>query len=160
MPAPSPHPRRLRAAFRPALVGVVLLLLAGSVVTVARAGRAHTWPHGVVRYYDATRMDRTVSRAVQRWNASGAHVHLRRVDSVRAAQLVLRVDDPKLLRICGDDCLGFTSDIGRPPGGRRSEVLLSALAVGHATAALGLGRGARARARARAPPPRRAASAR
>ncbi len=126
MPAPSPHPRRLRAAFRPALVGVVLLLLAGSVVTVARAGRAHTWPHGVVRYYDATRMDRTISRAVQRWNASGAHVHLRRVASVRAAQLVLRVDDPKLLRICGDDCLGFTSDIGRPPGGRRSEVLLSA----------------------------------
>ena len=126
MPAPSRHPRRLRAVFRPALVGMVLLLLAGSVVTVARAGRAHTWPRGVVRYYDATRMDRAVSRAVERWNSSGAHVHLRRVGSVRAAQLVLRVDDPKLLRICGDDCLGFTSDIGRPPDGRRSEVLLSA----------------------------------
>jgi hypothetical protein len=107
-------------------VGLVLLVLAGSLVTVARAGHSHSWPHGIVRYYDATGMDRTVAAAVARWNASGAHVHLRRVGSERAAELVLRVNDRRLLRICGNDCLGFTSDIGRPPGGRRSEVLLSA----------------------------------
>jgi hypothetical protein len=126
MPGPSPQPRRLRAALRPVLVAVVLLVLAGSLVTVARAGHAPTWPRGVVRYYDATGMDRTVATAVARWNTSGADVHLRRVESMRDAQLVLRVDDRRLLRICGKDCLGFTSDIGRPSGGRRSEVLLSA----------------------------------
>jgi hypothetical protein len=127
MPAPSHQPRRLRAAFRPALVGLVLLALGtGSLVAVARAGRSHTWRHGIVRYFDETGMPRTVATAVARWNASGADVHLRRVGSASAAQLVLRVDDRRLLRICGNDCLGFTSDIGRPPGGRRTEVLLSA----------------------------------
>jgi hypothetical protein len=126
MPAPSHQPRRLRAAFRPALVGLVLLALAtGSLVAVARAGRSHTWPHGTVRYFDATGMPRTVAAAVARWNASGADVHLRRVGSASAAQLVLRVDDRRLLRICGGDCLGFSSDIGMPSGGRPSEVLLS-----------------------------------
>jgi hypothetical protein len=128
MPAPSLKPRRLRAALRPLLAGVLLLVLGGlwAVDTVARAGRAPTWPGGVVRYYDATGMDRTVATAVARWNASGADVRLRPVASAHAAQLVLRVDDPRLERTCGDDCLGFTSDIGRPPGGRTSEVLLSA----------------------------------
>jgi hypothetical protein len=128
MPAPSLTPRRLRAASRPVLAGLALLVLGGlfAAGTVARAGRAPTWPGGLVRYYDATGMDRTVATAVARWNASGADVHLRRVASMRAAQLVLRVDDRRLERTCGDDCLGFTSDIGRPHGARPSEVLLSA----------------------------------
>src|SRR4051794_14881156 len=113
MPAPSLNPRPLRAALRPLLTGALLLALGGlwAVATVARAGRAPIWPGGVVRYYDATAMERTVATAVARWNASGADVHLRPVASARAAQLVLRVDDRRLERTCGDDCLGFTSDI-------------------------------------------------
>jgi hypothetical protein len=109
------------------LTGLTLLALAGlgTLVTVARAGHPRTWSGGVVRFYDATGMNRTVAAAAARWNASGADVHLRPVASLRAAQLVLRVDDRRLTRTCGHDCLGFTSDIGRPQGRRRSEVLLS-----------------------------------
>jgi len=125
--SPTPIARRLRAASRPVAIGVALLALAAvwSVGSVARAGRTQTWPDGVVRYYDATGMGRTVATAVSRWNASGARVHLRPVGSSHEAQLVLRVDDRRLLRTCGGDCLGFSSEIGRPRAGRQSEVLLS-----------------------------------
>lgn len=117
----------MRAAFRPVAFGMVLLALVAiwSVGSAASAGSPHTWRGGVVRYYDATGMGRTVATAVARWNASGARVHLRPVGRPRDAQLVLRVDDRRLLRTCGADCLGFSSDIGRPSGGRQSRVLLS-----------------------------------
>jgi hypothetical protein len=126
VPSPSDIARRLRAASRPVAFGVafVALVTVWSLASIARAGHARTWPGGVVRYYDATGMGATVATAVARWNASGADVHLRPVGSVRAAQVVLRVDEPRLLRVCGADCLGFSSNIGRPAHGR-SQVLLS-----------------------------------
>lgn len=106
-----------------ALLGLLCLAVAlwGSV---ARAGRAHTWPGGVVRYYDASGMGATLATAVSRWNASGARVHVREVRSLRAADVVVRADDRRLRGVCGTNCLGFSSDIGRPRGERRVEVLL------------------------------------
>jgi len=103
----------------------------GAVAAVAEAGRTRTWPEGVVRYYDASGMTRTVSVAAARWNSSGAHVHFERVSSPARADLVLRVDDKRLRSLCGNDCLGFSSDIGRPLG-RQSEVLLSGALAGTA----------------------------
>jgi hypothetical protein len=126
VPSPSDIARRLRAASRPLILGAASIAVAGilSIASIARAGHARTWPGGVVRYYDATDMHRTVAIAVARWNASGADVHLVPVASERAAQLVVRVDDPRLLAVCGADCLGFSSAIGRPAHGR-SEILLA-----------------------------------
>jgi alcohol dehydrogenase class IV len=46
--------------------------------------------------------------------------------------VVLHVDDPRLRRLCGVDCLGFSSDIGRPSGDRQSEVLLAGALAGTA----------------------------
>lgn len=113
------------ASRRLTFVAVSVALAALWTVDSAAHSGPRTWPRGVVRYFDATGMERTVATAVARWNGSGAHVRLEPVRSARAAQLVLRVDDRRLLRICGTDCLGFSSDIGMPSGGRRSEVLLS-----------------------------------
>jgi hypothetical protein len=103
---------------------MVAAAVAWTVDSAARNG-PRTWPHGVVHYYDATGMTQTVATAVAQWNTSGAHIRFVPARSARSADLVLRVDDRQLLRTCGSDCLGFSSDIGMPPGGRRGEVLLS-----------------------------------
>jgi hypothetical protein len=108
----------------------VLLLAALSPsishVLPGMASRAtRTWPHGVIRVYDATRMDRTVRTAEARWSGSGAHVRFEAVARRQDADVVVRTYDRRLLRLCGRDCLGYTSAIGRPPGGH-TEVLLRA----------------------------------
>jgi hypothetical protein len=110
---------------------VALVATIGTAAAVAQAGRTQTWPRGVVRVYDATGMERTVATAVARWNASGARVRFVTVASADRANVVLRVDDARLRRLCGVDCLGFTSDIGRPSDDH-SEVLLSAALAGRA----------------------------
>jgi hypothetical protein len=102
---------------------VALLVLALAAIGLWRvlpdalANRIDTWPGGVVRYYDATGMTGTVDEAALRWNESGAHVHLHAVDSPRDADVIVRVDDRKLFRLCGKDCLGFSSSIGRSSDG-------------------------------------------
>jgi hypothetical protein len=115
--------RTSRARLTPAgAVALLLLALAALglwlVLPAAFARHIATWPRGVVRYYDATGMTGTVDEAAMRWNESGAHVRLKHVDSPRKADVIVRVDDPKLLRLCGKDCLGFSSNIGRPSGGQ------------------------------------------
>jgi Astacin (Peptidase family M12A) len=119
------------AARRPMAVLAVLASI-GAPWAVAEAGRTRTWPQGVVRYWDESGMSRTVLTAVARWNASGAHVRFVAARTARSADLVLRVDDRRLRRLCGIDCLGFSSDIGRPHGGRQSVVLLSGALAGTA----------------------------
>src|SRR4051794_20916110 len=94
------------------------------VLPVARAGHVGVWPEGDLRYFDDTGMEGTVGAAAERWNASGARVHLTPVRSAGDADVVFTVDDPRLLDGCGRDCLGFSSTIGRPWGGH-AEVLLS-----------------------------------
>jgi hypothetical protein len=111
------------------IVAIVVLLLAvlglWRLLPVARAGHVATWPHGVVTYFDQTGMGKTVEKAAERWNESGAHVDLRRVGSPARADVIVRVDDRKLRHLCGSDCLGFSSNIGRPSGDR-ADVLLAA----------------------------------
>lgn len=107
------------------LLAVVLATLGLSrLLPVAQAGHVATWPGGDVRYYDATGMRGTVRAAAARWNASGARVHLVPARSAGAADVVFRVDDHRLRGLCGRDCLGYSSDIGRPGSGH-GEVLLS-----------------------------------
>ena len=132
-------------------------------------GPSSPWPAPAARTPGRTASCATTTRPAwiarspgrsQRWNASGAHVHLRRVGSRarRAARAARRRPQAAadLRRRLPRLHLGHRPPAGRPPQRGAAE----RLAVGHAAAALGLGRGARARARARAPPPRRAASAR
>jgi hypothetical protein len=119
------------AARRPLAILVILASI-GAPWAVAEAGRTRTWPQGVVRYWDGTDMHRTVRTAVARWNASGARVRFEPARAPRSADVVLRVDDRRLRRLCGVDCLGFSSDIGRPTGGRQSEVLLAGALAGTA----------------------------
>lgn len=106
------------------LVAVLAVLGLWRVLPVARAGHVSAWPDGDVRYFDDTGMAGTVAAAAARWNASGARVRLRPVRSAHDADVVFTVDDRRLLDRCGRDCLGFSSNIGRPWGGH-AEVLLS-----------------------------------
>jgi hypothetical protein len=82
-----------------------------------------TWDRGVVRYFDASGMDGTVAMATARWNHSGARVHLTPVADVRDADLVIKVDDHSLRGLCGADCLGYTTSIGRPSRGQTTVLL-------------------------------------
>jgi hypothetical protein len=123
-------PRSSRGRFA---ILVLLLVALGlwRVLPVARAGHVDTWPNGTVTYYDESGTGQTVDRAAEQWNSSGAQVHLRRVGSPADAAIVVRVDDHRLLGLCGRDCLGYSSNIGRPPSGR-GEVLLASRLGPHA----------------------------
>jgi hypothetical protein len=120
------HRPRLRAA-RELLLALLPALLLGvllwEVLPVAASSSPQAWDKGVVRYYDASDMHRAVATAATRWNTSGAHVHLEEVFARQDADVVLKVDDRRLRRVCGNDCLGFTTTIGRPAD-RPTTVLL------------------------------------
>jgi hypothetical protein len=107
------------------LLAAVTIVLLWQLLPMAAQSSPSTWEHGVVRFYDATGMDRTVATAAARWNGSGARVRLVGVDSPAAADVIVEVDDGKLQAACGTDCLGFATRIGRPSDGR-STVLLAA----------------------------------
>jgi hypothetical protein len=108
-----------------ALIAILLAMLGvWRLLPVATAGHISRWPDGVVHYYDATGTAGTVEAAARRWNDSGARVHLVPARSAAAADVVVRIDDRRLLSKCGKDCLGFSSNIGRPWHGQ-AEVLLS-----------------------------------
>jgi hypothetical protein len=94
------------------------------VLPVAASDRPSTWEDGVVRYYDASGMTRTVGTAAARWNASGASVRIERVSSAAEADVIVIRDDRRLREACGTDCLGYTTAIGRPSKGPTT-VLLS-----------------------------------
>lgn len=104
------------------LAGVVALL-------VLRPGAAAeaTWPRGVVNVYDASGMTDTVMTAAHRWTASGAHVDIRIVERAQDADVVVRRNDRRLLRLCGKDCLGYSTSIGRPANGHGEILLRSSL---------------------------------
>jgi hypothetical protein len=55
---------------------------------------------------------------------------VRRVDSPRDADVIVRVDDGRLRHLCGRDCLGYSTSIGRPKSGD-GEVLLLRRLAGH-----------------------------
>lgn len=115
-------------ALRLGLVAVVALSIAAGKIIPAVAG-AHTpvWPDGVVTIYDESGMDGTVRTAAERWSHSGAKVHLQVVRRRQRADVIVEVDDRRLLRLCGRDCLGYSTSIGRPSDGKTTVILRSSL---------------------------------
>ena len=131
MPKECRQPRRLaRARELPILIAAVVLLAAVAcyAIPVAAGSGPQPWEDGVVRYYDAAGLGRTVTTAAARWNDSGARVRLIQVYSADEADVLFQVDEAKLRRACGRDCLGYTSSIGRPSDGPVRVLLAAELA--------------------------------
>jgi hypothetical protein len=109
------------------LLAAVVLALSWQLLPVSASSSPRVWEGGVVRYFDATDMERTVATAAARWNASGARVRLRRVGSRKAADVIVAVDDARLEQACGRDCLGFATRIGQPSDGPTTVMLAGEL---------------------------------
>ena len=108
------------------LVGVAVVLtlvFAGRMLPAVAGTPDPAWPGGVVNVYDASGMTDTMITAAHRWTDSGAKVAIRIVAHPEDADVIVRSDDRRLLRLCGRDCLGYSTSIGRPRDGH-SEVLL------------------------------------
>jgi hypothetical protein len=124
--------RRLpRARELPILLAslVLLAIVACYAIPVAASPGPSTWDDGVVRFYDAGGLGRTLHTAADRWNDSGARIRLIEVASPKKADVIFDVDDTALRRSCGSDCLGYTSSIGKPSSGT-VRVLLAAELTG------------------------------
>jgi hypothetical protein len=122
--------RRLRAARELLLAlvpAVALAALLWQVLPVAASSGPRAWDKGVVRYYDASGMRRSVVTAAARWNSSGAHVRLEEAGSPQDADVVIESNDHRLFRLCGRDCLGYTTSIGRPSQGQTLVLLAGEL---------------------------------
>src|SRR5690349_1390576 len=103
------------------------MLLAPRMWTAVAGPRDTRWPDGVVNVYDASGMTDTILFAADRWTESGAKVDIRVVLDKAAADVVVRRDDKRLLRLCGPDCLGYSTSIGRPGDGHSEIVMRSSL---------------------------------
>ena len=112
------------------LAAALLAAVACYAIPVTASSGPEPWEDGVVRYYDRDALGRTVTTAAERWNESGARVRLVQVFSAEEADVVLTVDDAKLRGACGNDCLGYTTSIGRPSSDDQVEVLLAAELTG------------------------------
>jgi predicted Zn-dependent protease len=97
------------------------------VLPVAASSRPGAWEGGKVKFYDASGMPRTVATAAARWNSSGADVRFVEVERAAAADVVVVRDDARLRAACGEDCLGYTTHIGRPADGRTTVLLAGEL---------------------------------
>lgn len=126
----SVRQRRSRFAIFAIALGLLLfdaLMLGAATGLETPWGKGvRTWKHGDIGYYDDGHADVAgpLAQAANAWNASGARVHLHPVDDPGEADVIVRVDDRRLLERCGRDCLGFSSAIGRPRHGP-VEVLLN-----------------------------------
>ncbi|HEX5618318.1 MAG TPA: matrixin family metalloprotease [Solirubrobacteraceae bacterium] len=103
---------------------IVLAAVLWHVLPVSASSAPRAWKDGVVHYYDSSGMHRAVVTAAARWNASGAHVKLVEVVSANDADVIIGNDDRELRSMCGRDCLGYTTAIGRPSNGP-TQVLLA-----------------------------------
>jgi hypothetical protein len=131
VPEACRKPRRLtRARELPIIVVAIVLLaiVASYAIPVAASSGPDAWEDGVVRYYDAAGLGRTVTTAADRWNESGARVRLIQVFAAEEADVVITVDEPRLRQSCGADCLGYTSSIGKPSEGQVEVTLAAELA--------------------------------
>jgi hypothetical protein len=100
-----------------------LTLLAGRLLPAMAGSADPTWPDGVVHVYDDSGMTDTIITAAHRWTASGARVDIEVVSHRSDADVIVRTDDRRLVDLCGRDCLGYSTSIGRPSDGH-SEVLM------------------------------------
>jgi hypothetical protein len=105
------------------LVAVLTFLLAGRLLPAMAGSSDPKWPGGVVRVYDESRMTDTMITAAHRWTVSGARVDIEVVTRPEDADVIVRRNDRRLLDLCGRDCLGYSTSIGRPKDGH-SEILM------------------------------------
>ena len=112
---------RLLACF--GLAATLTLLTAPRIYPEVAGATDPRWPHGVVNVWVATDTPDTMITASKRWTDSGANVDIRVVRFEKDADVVVRSDDRRLLDLCGRDCLGYSTSIGRPGDGH-SEILL------------------------------------
>lgn len=106
---------------------MTLALAAGRLLPAAAGSHTPVWPDGMVRVYDESGMRDTVATAAARWSHSGAQVHLEMVARPAHADVIVKVDDKRLLKLCGKDCLGYSTSIGRPSDGKTTVILRSSL---------------------------------
>jgi hypothetical protein len=121
------QPRRIARALILLTSTALLAAVACYVIPVAASTGPRAWEDGTVRFYDAGDLGRTVTTAAERWNDSGAHVRLIQVAEPDDADVIFDVDERKLRKACGHDCLGYTTSIGRPSGGKVSVLLATEL---------------------------------
>jgi hypothetical protein len=122
-------PGRLRRGRLLALAGlaVLLTLFAPRMYTAVAGPHDTRWPDGVVNVYDTSDMTDTMRFAAERWNQSGAGVDVRVVLDQREADVIVRRDDDRLRALCGRDCLGYSTSIGRPGDGSSEIIMRSTL---------------------------------
>jgi len=104
-------------------LAALLTLLAGRLLPAMAGDPDPTWPDGVVHVYDDSGMTDTIITAAHRWTVSGAKVDIEVVTHREDADVIVREDDRRLLKLCGPDCLGYSTSIGRPSDGH-SEILM------------------------------------
>jgi hypothetical protein len=123
----SRQQRRIARALILCASTAVLVAVACYVIPVTAATGPRMWDDGVVHFYDAGDLGRTLSTAAERWNDSGARVRLIQVGEPEDADVIVGVDDRELRKSCGSDCLGYTTSIGRPASGPVHVLLASEL---------------------------------
>ncbi|MDA0180254.1 hypothetical protein OJ997_08105 [Solirubrobacter phytolaccae] len=106
---------------------ILTFLLAPRMFTAVAGPTDHRWPGGVVNVYDSSGMTDTMLVAADRWTQSGADVDIRVVLDQKAADVIVRRDDARLMDLCGRDCLGYSTSIGRPGDGRSEIIMRSTL---------------------------------
>ena len=114
-----------------ALIGMAAILttlLIGRMFPAVAGTADPTWPRGIVNVYDESGSTDTLIVAAHQWTVSGAHVQIRVVRYRKDADVVVVRDDKRLLHLCGKDCLGYTTAIGRPKDGHSEIILRSNLA--------------------------------
>jgi hypothetical protein len=109
------------------LAAILTFLLAPRMYTAVAGPQDHRWPGGVVNVYDTSGMTDTMIFAAERWTQSGAKVDIRVVRDPQRADVIVRRDDDRLLDLCGRDCLGYSTSIGRPGHGRSEIIMRSSL---------------------------------
>jgi hypothetical protein len=107
------------------MAGAVLAtVLAGRLIPAMAGTSDPAWPQGVVNVWAPEGgMRDTTLVAADRWTRSGASVQIRVVLYRKDADVIVGRNDRRLRRLCGRDCLGYTTSIGRPSSGH-SEILL------------------------------------
>jgi Matrixin len=105
---------------RPQLAVLLLAVLVLGLAAWPAAGGddPRPWPGGRVTYFDASGSGEAIAAAARRWNRSGAKVQLMRARTRASAKVVFVADRETLPKRCGPRCLGLSSSIGRPAGGR------------------------------------------
>jgi hypothetical protein len=119
------RPRHVRRYLALAGLAAIATLLLAPRLLPAAVTPDPKWPGGVVNVYAANGMTDTIITAADRWTDSGADVKVRVVLYEKDADVIVRTDDRRLRDLCGRDCLGYSTAIGRPASGH-SEILLRA----------------------------------